>query len=88
MIRPHQCIGYDAGFYCYLWSEVFAYEICSKFEQSPGGWLDSDMGQRLRLAILEPCASQTAMGMMTTFLGREPTTDAFCAEHGLDCLRR
>ena len=86
--RTHQCYGYDAGFYGYLWSEVFAHEICAKFEQSPGGLLDSEMGRRLRQTILEPCASKSAMDMMTAFLGRKPTADAFCAEHGLDLLNR
>ena len=55
----HLAIGYDAGYYGYLWSEVFAYDIVAAFKASPnGGYLDASLGRKFRDTCLEPCASK------------------------------
>ena len=81
----HLAIGYDAGYYGYLWSEVFAYDIVAAFKASPnGGYLDASLGRKFRDTCLEPCASKSGKVMLNDFLGREPSADAFFAELGLD----
>ena len=39
--------------------------------------MDTALGLRYRRYILEPGATRDGMGMLRTFLGREPTSDAF-----------
>ncbi len=74
----HLAIGYDAGYYGYLWSEVFAYDVLTAFD---GLRVDSpemaEVGMRYRRRMLEPCASQSGMEMIRNFLGREPNDAAF-----------
>ena len=36
----------------------------------------------LTTKILSPCASKSGMDMLKSFLGREPSLDAFCRSHG------
>ena len=59
-------IGYDAGYYSYLWSEVCAVDAFGRF----GDELDPAEGERLRELVLAPGASVGGADMMTAFLGR------------------
>lgn len=45
--------------------------------------MDSNEGLRYRYAVLEKGGSRDEMQILTEFLGREPTVDAFQHELGL-----
>ncbi|KZV96756.1 zincin [Exidia glandulosa HHB12029] len=79
--RPAHCnfpplVGgdYDAGYYSYAWSLVFAADMYrTVFAKDP---FDVEAGRRYRKQILEPGASRDEMELLKTFLGRLPTADA------------
>lgn len=66
--------GYGAQYYTYLWSNVIAQDMLSRFEH---GMLDTAMTHRYRRTILEPAGSQPAMQMIENFLGRPFRFDAW-----------
>lgn len=67
----HMVQGYDAGYFGYGWSDVYAMDLFShfRFDGKPG--IDAEMGVKLREEVLAPCASRPARAMMAAFLGRE-----------------
>ncbi|KAJ1552214.1 hypothetical protein HK096_000988, partial [Nowakowskiella sp. JEL0078] len=72
----HPAMGYDAGYYSYLWSEVLSSDAFSAFEEA-GGCSDAEVGLRYRECVLEPGATRGGMEMLRAFLGREPNEEAF-----------
>jgi len=73
--------GYDAGYYGYLWSEVYGDDMWSRFEAE--GVTSPAVGADYRRTILEPGGSRDALDLLREFLGREPDQRAFLAELGL-----
>lgn len=71
----HLMGGYDAGYYSYLWSEVYSEDMFTRFQT--GGLLNSEIGLQYRQAILEKGNMADAMNLLCLFLGREPSTAAF-----------
>lgn len=77
----HLMGGYDAGYYGYLWSEVFAADIFySKFRADA---MNREAGMAYRDAILRPGGSREETESLKLLLGREPTNEAFLAELGI-----
>ena len=74
-------MGYDSGYYSYLWSEVFAQDMFSRFEDE--GVMSPAMGRRYRELILEPGSGPEEADTLRKFLGREPNEDAFLRNIGL-----
>jgi Zn-dependent oligopeptidase len=74
-------MGYDAGYYGYLWSKVYAEDMFSKFKA--GGVLNPVLGRQYRVEILERGSSRDEMESLKAFLGREPDEDAFLESIGL-----
>ncbi|KFA48701.1 hypothetical protein S40293_08513 [Stachybotrys chartarum IBT 40293] len=73
--------GYDAGYYGYLWSEVFSTDMFySFFKQNP---MDGEQGRRYRRTVLQRGGSIDEMEFLKEFLGREPSTEQFYKELGL-----
>lgn len=68
-------MGYSAGYYGYLWSEVFAFDMFTSFEN--GKLLSPEVGARYRAEILEKGGMQDADQLLKNFLGRKPNSDAF-----------
>ncbi len=87
----HLVIGYDAGYYGYLYSEVFAHAILEGIleqkkerESKQGGSGFANLGVKYRRDILEPCATVDGLDMLRQFLGKEPTNEAFLKALGLE----
>jgi Zn-dependent oligopeptidase len=74
--------GYDAGYYGYLWSRVFGDDMFTRFESA--GVLDTATGLEYRQKILERGGSVDGDELVRDFLGREPNSDAFLRELGLE----
>ena len=77
----HLMGGYDAGYYGYLWSEVFADDLFTIFKQA--GILNKEAGMRYRKMILEPGKTREADELLAAFLGRAPNNAAFLAKIGV-----
>ena len=74
-------MGYDAGYYGYMWSLVYASDMFGAFERE--GLLNPAIGRRYREQILEPGSSREEEASLESFLGRKPNEDAFLRHIGL-----
>jgi thimet oligopeptidase len=73
--------GYEAGYYSYLWSEVFAADMFSRFKAE--GVMNPVTGRAYRDMILAPGGSVDPSVLLRNFLGREPNQDAFLEQIGV-----
>ena len=73
--------GYEAGYYSYLWSEVYAADMFSRFEKE--GVMNPATGMAYREEILAPGGSREPMELLHDFLGRDPNQEAFLRHIGL-----
>ena len=71
----HLMSGYGSGYYGYLWSEVFADDIFTRFDQE--GVFNPAVGMAWRREVLERGASRPERESLKAFLGREPSEKAF-----------
>jgi len=71
----HMMGGYDAGYYSYLWSKVFAQDMFTLFKDK--GVTSPEVGMKYRQIILERGNMQDASVLLRDFLGREPSNKAF-----------
>ncbi len=74
-------VGYDAGYYGYLWSKVYACDMFTRFAKE--GLLNQKTGQEYKEWILEKGSSMEEIDLVRGFLGREPNNEAFLKEIGL-----
>jgi metallopeptidase MepB len=74
--------GYDAGYYGYLWSEVYATDMFyTAFKDDPK---NKEQGMKYRQAVLEKGSSEDPMVLLENFLGRKPNAEAFYKELGME----
>lgn len=73
--------GYDAGYYGYLWSKVYAQDMFTAFKK--GGLESPIVGMRYRQAILAPAQTFEPDVLVTRFLGRPMNPNAFYQEFGI-----
>jgi len=78
----HLMGGYDAGYYGYLWAQVYGDDMFSVFESE--GITSPEVGKRYRDEVLATGGSRDAIDHLRAFLGREPSSEAFLAKLGLD----
>ncbi|KAF4590074.1 hypothetical protein EYR40_009527 [Pleurotus pulmonarius] len=70
--------GYDAGYYGYTYSLVFAADMyATVFKADP---LDPSRGKKYADEILRPGGSREELDSLKAFLGRPPNSDAFLKE--------
>ena len=77
----HLMGGYDAGYYGYLWSKVYAQDMFTVFNEKD--LTSSVAGMKYRKVILEQGAMKEPGELLKEFLGREPRQDAFFKELGI-----
>jgi thimet oligopeptidase len=77
----HLMGGYDAGYYGYLWSRVYAQDMFTRFER--GGLENPEVGIAYRRDILEPGATREPDQLVEQFLGRPLSYDAFYRDLGI-----
>ncbi len=77
----HLMGGYDAGYYGYLWSKVYAQDMFSKFKQD--GLDNPAVGMRYRKEILEPGGTAEPDLLLKRFLGRDVSYKPFYEELGI-----
>ncbi len=73
--------GYDAGYYGYLWSRVYAQDIFTRFQNE--GLENPAVGAAYRKDILEPGATVEPDVLVQNFLGRPMNPDAFYRDIGI-----
>jgi len=82
-VFDHIVDGYDAGYYGYLWSQVYAADIFySQFKKN--GIFNQETGERYRNIVLKSGSTKDAMEILKEFLGREPSDDAFIKSIGVN----
>lgn len=79
---PHLVSGYDAGYYAYLWADVHAFDLFTRFEAQ--GLLDHDTGRALQDALFAPGASRSLREGIEAFLGRSPSQVPYLRWHGVN----
>lgn len=72
--------GYDAGYYGYLWSNVYAADMFTRFEKE--GIMNKKTGNDYKKWILEKGGSMEEIDLVKGFLGRAPNNKAFLKELG------
>lgn len=74
----HIAGGYEAGYYGYLYSKVFADDIYYTFFKNDP--LNVENGLRYRDTVLKPGDSREILDSLKELLGREPNSNAFLQE--------
>jgi thimet oligopeptidase len=77
----HLMGGYEAGYYGYLWSKVYAQDMFTAFQA--GGLQNPAVGKRYRDDILAPARLEEPDAEVHRFLGRNVSPDAFYRELGI-----
>ncbi len=75
-------MGYQAGYYGYMWSLVYASDMFQRFKEL--GMLNPEAGRYYREKILARGGTMDGMDMVRDYLGREPDMSAFLKHLGLD----
>jgi Zn-dependent oligopeptidase len=68
-------VGYDVGYYSYLWSIIYSYNIFSKFQKY--GLFSNKVGMDLRRKIMEKGSTKTGLELLKDFLKGNPSEKYF-----------
>jgi len=74
--------GYQAGYYGYQWSLVYACDMFQRFKEL--GMLSPSAGQYYRKNILARGGTEDGLDLVRGYLGREPDMSAFLKHLGLE----
>ena len=78
----HLMGGYDAGYYGYLWSKVYALNIVKEFKEN--GMKNRTLGMKFREEILSKGNMEDGMVLLKNFLGYEPGLDVLYQHLGIE----
>lgn len=70
--------GYSAIYYTYMWSLVISADMFSEFQQN--GLRNPEVAQRYRRYVMDPGGSKDAADLVTDFLGRPYSFEAFAED--------
>lgn len=75
-------VGYDAGYYSYLWALVYACDAFNDFKSKGNKNILTNkvVGMKWRREVLEKGSSEDEIKLVTNFLGRKPNNKAFLKE--------
>jgi len=76
-------MGYGAGYYGYMWSEVLAQDVFS-YIKAKNGLLSAELGRRYVEKIVGVGGGRDPNDMVREFLEREPNSDAFLKKLGIE----
>ncbi len=79
--------GYDAGYYGYAWADAIAADMATVFEKAKDGYLDKQVGKKLRREIYEPGGSRDVAVSIEKFLSRRQSTEPFLKKIGVASAR-
>jgi thimet oligopeptidase len=68
-------LGYSSAYYTYLWDKVIAEDMFSQFDRN--NLLAPEVALRYRNTVLAQTGGMPASDLVTNFLGRKQSTDAF-----------
>ena len=74
--------GYQAGYYGYQWSLVYACDLFQRFKEL--GMLSPEAGRYYRRTILSRGGTVDGLDLVRGYLGREPNMTAYLEHLGLD----
>lgn len=74
-------VGYDAGYYGYLWSEVIGDDLWSRFAEA--GVMDRGVGMAYRREILARGDREPPEALVRAFLGRDFSTASYLRLRGI-----
>ena len=74
--------GYQAGYYGYQWSLVYASDMFQRFKEL--GMLDPEAGMYYRKQILARGGTLDGMDLVREYLGRDPDYEAYLKHLGLE----
>lgn len=74
--------GYSAGYYSYKWAEVLSADCYSMFENKSAEE-QTKLGQKFLKQILSKGGSRPALKSFTSFMNRDPSSDALLRHNGL-----
>ncbi|MCP3748234.1 M3 family metallopeptidase [Pseudomonas sp. SBB6] len=77
----HLVAGYDAGYFGYLWADVYAFDLFSRFEQE--GLLNRQTGRELQDELFAPGAARPIQTGVEAFLKRPSSALPFLRWYGL-----
>jgi Zn-dependent oligopeptidase len=75
MCRFDHLMGYEAGYYGYLWSIIYSYDSFHLFEKE--GIYNKELGIRFRREILEKGGTIPSLQMLENFLQRKTNNKSF-----------
>jgi len=75
--------GYDGGYYGYAWADAIAADMATVFEKGKEGYLDKQVGLRLRHDIYEPGNSLDVSISIEKFLGRPRSIQPYLKTLGI-----
>lgn len=74
-------VGYQAGYYGYMWSLVYASDMFTRFKKE--GLLNPEVGLDYRRKVISQGGTKDGLDLVRDFLGREPDMRAFLEHLGL-----
>src|SRR5690606_14398402 len=74
--------GYSAGYYGYMWAHVLTADAAEAFAESPGGFYDETMAEKLVEHLFAPRNSVDPGEAYRAFRGRDAEVDALMRARG------